>query len=96
MTYGLAHPPPPTCPHTHTQTKTVYDTLAEQPDGSEDYFRRPWMMTLVMFVGMSFCLPLAYASEARAKRQAQKQRAAEAGVEQRLLGEYEVRAGGWV
>lgn len=38
-------------------------------DGHERYFRKPWFMTTIMFVGMSFCLPLAYLEERSKKSQ---------------------------
>lgn len=39
-------------------------------DGKPELFRKPWAMTTVMFVGMSFCLPLAHFQEWKAKKQA--------------------------
>lgn len=53
--------------------KIVYEIQSTGSDGTVKYFRKPWAMTSVMFLGMSFCLPLAYYEEAQRKR---KQRAA--------------------
>lgn len=39
-------------------------------DGKPELFRKPWAMTTVMFVGMSFCLPLAHFQEWKAKKKA--------------------------
>lgn len=70
----------------HTARRLVYDLEAVGPDGKPQYFRKPWMMTLVMFVGMSFCLPMAKAREAAARR------AAAQGINQPLLPHDEVCA----
>ncbi len=67
----------------YTPTHIVYDLQAVGPDGEKQYFRKPWMMTLVMFVGMTFCLPLAKAKEAAARRAAKQRNA----LDQPLLGD---------
>eukprot|EP00198_Chlamydomonas_reinhardtii_P009570 XP_001698907.1 predicted protein [Chlamydomonas reinhardtii] len=59
---------------------SVYELKSVGKDGEEKYFRKPWAMTTLMFLGMSFCLPLAYYQE----RQARKARR-ESGVEDPLL-----------
>ncbi|KAG2447436.1 hypothetical protein HYH02_007761 [Chlamydomonas schloesseri] len=60
--------------------KIVYELKSVGKDGEEKYFRKPWAMTTLMFLGMSFCLPLAYYQE----RQARKARRA-SGMEDPLL-----------
>lgn len=40
--------------------KIVYELKSVGSDGQEKYFHKPWAMTTLMFVGMSFCLPLSY------------------------------------
>lgn len=40
--------------------KIVYELKSVGSDGTEKYFHKPWAMTAVMFIGMTFCLPLAY------------------------------------
>lgn len=60
--------------------RAVYELSSEGADGKERYFRKPWFMTTVMFVGMSFCLPLAYLEE-RAKARAARAPAAGASGE---------------
>ncbi|KAK9812950.1 hypothetical protein WJX72_006245 [[Myrmecia] bisecta] len=47
--------------------KIVYELQGEGLDG-EKFFRKPWAMTTVMFLGMTFCLPLAYLQEYRNKK----------------------------
>jgi hypothetical protein len=41
----------------------VYELKGEGLDGETRYFRKPWFMTMLMFMGMSLCLPLAYLEE---------------------------------
>ena len=41
----------------------MYEISSEGSDGKEHFFRKPWFMTTLMFVGMSFCLPLAWLEE---------------------------------
>jgi len=48
--------------------KIVYELTGEGLDGKEKLFQKPWAMTTVMFVGMTFCLPLAYWKEAHDKK----------------------------
>ncbi|GIL90033.1 hypothetical protein Vretimale_18135 [Volvox reticuliferus] len=48
--------------------KIVYELKSTGVNGHEKYFRKPWAMTALMFLGMSFCLPLAYYQERRAKK----------------------------
>ena len=40
--------------------RAVYELQGEGLDGEIRYFRKPWFMTTLMFMGMSLCLPLAY------------------------------------
>lgn len=40
--------------------KIVYELKSSGLDGEEKLFQKPWCMTTVMFIGMTFCLPLAY------------------------------------
>eukprot|EP00892_Ulva_mutabilis_P009770 jgi/Ulvmu1/7165/UM034_0073.1 len=44
-------------------SKIVYELQGIGLDGELHYFRKPWFMTTLMFVGMSLCLPLAYLEE---------------------------------
>jgi len=46
----------------------VYELEGPIRDGEVVLFRRPWMMTTIMFIGMSFCIPLSYLEERRDKR----------------------------
>lgn len=41
----------------------MYELQGEGIDGEDRYFRKPWFMTTLMFLGMSMCLPLAYLEE---------------------------------
>lgn len=41
----------------------VYELKGHGIDGEEQFFRKPWFMTTLMFLGMSMCLPLAYLEE---------------------------------
>ena len=50
------------------------------------YFTKPWAMTTVMFLGMSFCLPWAYWEEHKHKKQAKEAlQAASNGAREPLL-----------
>lgn len=49
---------------------TVYELDGPDLDGKTKLFRKPWAMTANMFIGMSFCIPLAYLEERRARKQA--------------------------
>jgi Gpi18-like mannosyltransferase len=51
----------------------VYELQGEGRDGKQHFFTKPWAMTTVMFLGMSFCLPFAYWEEYKAKQAAKKQ-----------------------
>ena len=46
----------------------VYELEGEGLDGQRKFFTKPWAMTTVMFLGMSFCLPLAYLEQWRARK----------------------------
>lgn len=46
----------------------AYELEGEGLDGHQKFFRKPWAMATIMFLGMSFCLPFAYIEEARARR----------------------------
>lgn len=48
--------------------KIAYELEGEGLDGHQKFFRKPWAMATIMFLGMSFCLPFAYIEEARARR----------------------------
>lgn len=61
----------------------VYELQGEGLDGETRYFRKPWFMTMLMFMGMSLCLPLAYLEE-RAEASAPPADAA-AGASEPLL-----------
>ena len=50
----------------------VYELQGPGKDGHEKLFTKPWAMTTIMFLGMSFCLPWAYWEESKHKRQAQQ------------------------
>ncbi|GLC68100.1 hypothetical protein PLESTF_000646000 [Pleodorina starrii] len=51
--------------------KIVYELKSTGKNGEEKYFRKPWAMTSLMFLGMSLCLPLAYYQERRAKKRSE-------------------------
>ena len=79
--------------HTHTNHELVYELQGPSlQDGKLELFRKPWAMTTVMFVGMSFCLPLAHFQEWKAKkradaakRQQQQQQQSDAALRSPLL-----------
>ena len=50
----------------------VYELQGPDKQGNTQFFTKPWAMTTVMFLGMSFCLPWAYWQEYKHKRQAQE------------------------
>ena len=50
----------------------VYELQGPDKQGNTQFFTKPWAMTTVMFLGMSFCLPWAYWQEHKHKRQAQE------------------------
>ncbi|WIA30810.1 hypothetical protein OEZ86_000868 [Tetradesmus obliquus] len=43
--------------------KVVYELKGVGLDGKEKLFQKPWAMTTTMFIGMTFCLPVAYYKE---------------------------------
>lgn len=53
--------------------KIVYELKSVGKDGEEKYFRKPWAMTSVMFLGMTLCLPLAYYQERKERRRVAEQ-----------------------
>lgn len=56
---------------TSLAAKVVYELDGIGRDGTEKTFEKPWAMTTVMFLGMTFCLPLAYFNEWHQKRKSQ-------------------------
>lgn len=50
----------------------VYELQGPDRQGNMKFFTKPWAMTTVMFLGMSFCLPWAYWEEHKHKKQAQE------------------------
>jgi len=50
----------------------VYELQGPDKNGHMQYFTKPWAMTTVMFLGMSFCLPWAYWEEYKHKKQAKE------------------------
>ncbi|PRW59396.1 Solute carrier family 35 member F6 isoform B [Chlorella sorokiniana] len=69
--------------------KIVYELDGPGRDGAVKNFQKPWAMTTVMFVAMSFCLPLAFWTERRERRRATKAAAAAANGDaaEPLLGD---------
>ncbi|GAB4819565.1 hypothetical protein N2152v2_006611 [Parachlorella kessleri] len=53
---------------TSLAAKYVYELDSEGRSGQHKLFEKPWAMTTVMFLGMTFCLPLAYLAEYRSKQ----------------------------
>lgn len=45
--------------------KIAYELVGVGRDGEKKLFRKPWMMATIMFIGMSFCLPIAYWEQRR-------------------------------
>ena len=41
----------------------VYELDGPDRSGVTKLFRKPWMMTTIMFIGMSFCIPIGYIEE---------------------------------
>jgi hypothetical protein len=62
----------------------VYELDGIGLDGEVRYFRKPWFMTTLMFMGMSFCLPLAYLEE----RGESQNGAATSAADEPLLAEH--------
>ncbi|KAL3147971.1 hypothetical protein ABBQ38_014266 [Trebouxia sp. C0009 RCD-2024] len=52
--------------------KIVYELQGPDRQGNMKFFTKPWAMTTVMFLGMSFCLPWAYWEEHKHKKQARE------------------------
>lgn len=50
----------------------MYELQGPDKNGHMQYFTKPWAMTTVMFLGMSFCLPWAYWEEYKHKKQAKE------------------------
>ena len=48
---------------------TVYELEAPGRDGVVKPFHKPWACTATMFIGMAFCLPIAYGIKLWEKRQ---------------------------
>lgn len=48
--------------------RAVYELQGDGRAGDLKFFRKPWAMTTVMFLGMTFCLPLAFFEEYLAKK----------------------------
>jgi hypothetical protein len=46
-----------------TSLHIVYELQGQGLDGEMRFFRKPWFMTMLMFMGMSLCLPLSYLEE---------------------------------
>jgi hypothetical protein len=73
---------------TRRASRAVYELDGVSLDGHRHFFRKPWFMTTIMFVGMSFCLPLAYLEE-RSKNKREAAAAAD-GTEPLLTNGQEV------
>lgn len=68
----------------------VYELEGQGRDGNLKHFEKPWAMTTVMFLGMSFCLPLAFFLERRKGQRPHKAAGADGGAAEPLLSD-EVR-----
>ncbi|CAL5222410.1 g4769 [Coccomyxa viridis] len=53
--------------------KIVYELDGPDRSGVNKLFRKPWMMTTIMFIGMSFCIPIAYAEAFWQRRKQRKE-----------------------
>ena len=51
----------------------VYELDGPDRSGVTKLFRKPWMMTTIMFIGMSFCIPIGYIEEYRQRRKQLKE-----------------------
>ena len=51
----------------------VYELDGPDRSGVNKLFRKPWMMTTIMFIGMSFCIPIAYAEAFWQRRKQRKE-----------------------
>lgn len=60
----------------------VYELDGPDRSGNNKLFRKPWMMTTIMFIGMSFCIPIGCAD---AYWQRRKQRKEDDGAHAPLL-----------
>uniref|UniRef100_A0A7S3QMG5 EamA domain-containing protein n=1 Tax=Dunaliella tertiolecta TaxID=3047 RepID=A0A7S3QMG5_DUNTE len=49
-------------------SKTAYELESTGEGGQKKFFHKPWAMTSLMFMGMTFCLPLAYYLESIEKK----------------------------
>ena len=65
----------------------VYEMNGVSLDGETHWFRKPWFMTTLMFIGMSFCLPLAYLEE-RNKNKRERMQVHSDGDEPLLSGDH--------
>ena len=76
--------PPPARPP--ARPCAVYELDGPGRDGKVKLFEKPWAMSTVMFLGMTFCLPLAYWAE---RKEARRRKAAAAAGEaaEPLLGD---------
>jgi drug/metabolite transporter (DMT)-like permease len=61
-------------------SKIIYGLRGEDKQGNGKYFRKPWASTAVMFVGMSFCLPIQALTDLSQRKQ-QQRRQQEDGTE---------------
>eukprot|EP00879_Flechtneria_rotunda_P007740 GHRR01008113.1.p1 GENE.GHRR01008113.1~~GHRR01008113.1.p1 ORF type:complete len:344 (+),score=105.70 GHRR01008113.1:147-1178(+) len=52
--------------------KVVYELKGVGLDGKLKLFQKPWAMTTTMFIGMSFCLPIAYYKDRKEQQKKQK------------------------
>ncbi|GBF91089.1 hypothetical protein Rsub_04758 [Raphidocelis subcapitata] len=62
--------------------KVVYELESVGLDGKVKLFQKPWAMTLTMFIGMTFCLPVAYYRE-----HLQRKEREDKALEEPLLGD---------
>ena len=56
--------------------RAVYELQGDGKNGQEKYFRKPWAMVLIMFIAMTFCLPVAWLEEWQASKKKRKDEAA--------------------
>lgn len=60
----------------------VYELDGPDRSGVNKLFRKPWAMTTIMFIGMSFCIPIGYIDDFWQRR---KQRREDDGAHAPLL-----------
>ncbi|KAI3438585.1 hypothetical protein D9Q98_001009 [Chlorella vulgaris] len=72
---------------TSLAAKIVYELEGQGRDGNLKHFEKPWAMTTVMFLGMSFCLPLAFFLERRKGQRPHKAAGADGGAAEPLLSD---------